>query len=191
MRFFSSLLYLCLLVVVPGFLPANACDTPAPDNPLAASASSAKANTTASGMLQLEIRSAELVNEAMIAAGNQPAWLANTYVVKQVVPTDTHYQMVVSEAQAQALARSESWFGNWATSDAVTSQAYARNNLSILPEFKPDVSYVICVKTTAPQILNRGLTGALGKAAGGGAQVEFLGKKNLQAVGQARRLPVK
>ncbi|MHB0991233.1 MAG: hemagglutinin repeat-containing protein [Burkholderiales bacterium] len=145
----------------------------------------------ANSIVQLETRSAAATNEAMVAAGNQPAWLANTDVVKQVVPTGTQYNMVVSEAQAQALARGESWFGNWATTDAVPSQAFARNNLSILPEFKPDVSYLATIETTAPQTLNSGFAGPLGGYNGTAAQVEFLGPKNLTLIGNPQLLPAK
>ena len=158
---------------------------------VAAEVKGANSVATTVGIVQLEARSAAAVNGAMVTAGNQPAWLANTNVVKELVPAGTQYQMVISEAQAQALARGESWFGGWATPDAVTSQAYARNNLSILPEFKPDVSYVVTVKTTAPQIVNSGLAGPLGVATGGSAQVEFVGTKNLQLVGLPQRLPVR
>jgi hypothetical protein len=124
-------------------------------------------------------------------AGNQAAWLSNTNVVTQVVPTGTQYQMVVSEAQAQALAQGEPWFGGWATPDAVPSQAFARNNLAILPEFKSDVSYVVTVETTAPQTVNAGFAGPLGNAIGGASQVEFVGQRNLQIVGQLQPLPEK
>lgn len=125
----------------------------------------------------------------MIAAGNQPAWLSNTNVVTQVVPAGTQYQMVVSEAQAQALAQGESWFGGWATPDAVPSQAFARNDLSILPDFKPDVSYVVTVETTALQTVNAGFAGPLGDTSGGASQVEFVGQRNLQLVSQPQPLP--
>jgi hypothetical protein len=144
--------------------------------------------TTASGIAQLEVQSAASVNEAMLAEGNQPAWLANTNVVKQVVPAGTQYQMVVSAEQADALNNGGSWFGAWATPDAVTSQAYARDNLSILPEFKSDVSFVVTVETTAPQTVNKGFAGPLDGTTGGGAQVEFVGTKNLKVVGQAQPL---
>jgi len=108
-----------------------------------------------------------------------------------VCPLLLQYQMVISKDQAQALARGESWFGSWATTDTITSQAYARNNLSVLPEFKSDVSYVVTVQTTAPQTVNSGIAGALGTASGEGAQVEFVGTKNLKLIGQPQRLPVK
>jgi hypothetical protein len=142
-----------------------------------------------SAVVQLEIRSAAVANEAMVVAGNQPAWLSGSYVAKQIVPTGTQYQMVVSEAQAQALARGESWFGNWATPNKVPSQSFARNKLSILPEFKPDVSFVVTVETTAPQTLNSGFAGALGGYNGTAAQVEFLEIRNLKIIGSPQLLP--
>lgn len=115
--------------------------------------------------------------------------MPNTQVVYQVVPAGTKYQMVVSEEQAQALMEGKTWFGGWATPNKVPSQAFARNNLSILPEFKPDVSYVVTVETTAPQAINSGVAGPLGSFSGGEAQVQFLGVKNLQLVGQPKLLP--
>ncbi|GFM35110.1 hypothetical protein DSM101010T_34750 [Desulfovibrio subterraneus] len=100
--------------------------------------------------------------------------------------------MVVSKGQLEALKKGGgARFGGWATSEAVPNQAYARNQLSILPEFKEDVSYVVTVKTTAPQTINRGIVGPLGAASGGGSQVEFVGDRNLQLVGKPRLLPVR
>ena len=133
-----------------------------------------------SDVLQFEMRSSVSVNQSMITAGNQPAWLANTNVIREIVPTGTQYNMVVSEAQAQALIEGKSRFGGWATPDVIPDQAFARNNLSILPEFKPDVSFVVRVETTAPQMLNSGFAGPLGGYNGTAAQVEFLGAKNLR-----------
>lgn len=59
-----------------------------------------------------------------------------------------------------------------------------------VPEFKPDVSMVVQVETTASQSLNRGLVGALRGYAGGANQVEFLGARNLRMVGQPQPLPL-
>lgn len=98
--------------------------------------------------------------------------------------------MVVSEGQAQALMRGQPVFGGFATPDAVPSQAFARNNLAILEEFKTDVSCVVTVETTAPQTFNSGWVGPLGKYAGGAQQVEFLGPKNLKLIGQPNVLPL-
>jgi len=137
----------------------------------------------------LEVNSAESMNEAMIAAGNKPAWLRGTSVSTEIVPQGTQYQMVVSEGQAKALLRGEPAFGGFATTETVTSQAFARDKLVILDEFKSDVSYVATVETTSNQTLNRGLTGPLGNYTGQVEQVEFLGQRNLQLVGQPKLLP--
>lgn len=136
----------------------------------------------------LQVRIAADVNQAMVDAGNLAAWGGRT-VTTEVVPAGTRFNMVVSEGQAQALMAGKPAFGAWATPDAVTSQAFARNNLAILPEFKPDVSMVVQVETTASQSLNRGLVGALRDYAGGANQVEFLGARNLRMVGQPQPLP--
>jgi hypothetical protein len=61
--------------------------------------------------------------------------------------------------------------------------------LAILPEFKPDVSYIATVETSAPQTLNSGVAGPLDGASGGANQVEFLGSKNLKVL-EIRRLPL-
>ena len=52
-----------------------------------------------------------------------------------------------------------------------------------------DVSYVVTVETTAPQTVNVGFAGQLEGASGGASQVEFVGQRNLQLVGQPQPLP--
>jgi hypothetical protein len=136
------------------------------------------------------VRTAAQVNSEMVAVGNQPAWLNGTSVTTRVDPVGTRYQMVVSEGQAQALMRGQSAFGGFATPDAVTSQAFARNDLVILEEFKSDVSRVVTVEVSAPQAVNSGWVGPLGKYAGGAQQVEFLGPRNLKLVGEPNILPL-
>jgi len=137
----------------------------------------------------LQTRSAEAVNEAMIAAGNKPAWLKGTQVNTEIVPSGTRYQMVVSEGQAQALMEGKPAFGGFATPENIPSQAFARDKLVILEEFKPDVSYAITVETTAVQKLNSGFTGPLGSYRGGVRQVEFLDQRSLKMIGQPKPLP--
>jgi hypothetical protein len=124
----------------------------------------------------------------MVDAGNIGAW-GGTTVTTKVVPTGTQFNMVVSEGQAQALLAGKPAFGAWATPDAIPSQAFARNDLAILSDFKPDVSFVAQVETTAPQTLNSGLVGPLGDYTGGANQVELLGARNLKLVGQPQPLP--
>jgi len=110
-----------------------------------------------------------------------------------VVPAGTRYNMVVSQVQAEALKRGKPWFGGWATADAIPDQAFARQKLAILPEFKGDVSMVVQVETTAPQTVNRGVVGRLetesGAFSGGASQVEFILGKNLRLVGDPAPLP--
>jgi hypothetical protein len=50
---------------------------------------------------------------------------------------------------------------------------------------------VVTVETTAPQTLNGGWVGPLGKYAGGAQQVEFFGPRNLKLIGQPVILPVR
>jgi hypothetical protein len=136
----------------------------------------------------VQVRTAAEVNQAMVEGGGFGAWGGAT-VTTEVVPIGTRYNMVVSEGQAQALMAGKPAFGGWATPDAIPSQAFARNDLAILSEFKPDVSFVAQVETTAPQTVNRGLVGPLGDYAGGANQVEFVGGRNLKLVGQPQSLP--
>jgi hypothetical protein len=148
---------------------------------------SAGASGSAKGILQ--VRTVAEANQAMVAGGNLAAW-GGTTVTTEVVPAGTTFNMVVSEGQAQALMAGKPAFGGWATPDAIPSQAFARNNLAILPDFKPDVSFVVQVETTAPQTLNQGIVGSLGEYAGGANQVEFLGTRNLKLVGQPQPLKI-
>ncbi|MGS2744585.1 hypothetical protein ACU6TU_13475 [Halomonas sp. LS-001] len=138
----------------------------------------------------LQTRSAEAVNETMIAAGNKPAWLKGTQVNTEIVPSGTRYQMVVNAGQAQALMEGKPAFGGFATPENIPSQEFARDKLVILEEFKPDVSYAITVETTAAQKLNSGFTGPLGNYSGGVRQVEFLDQRSLKMIGNPKLLPL-
>jgi hypothetical protein len=137
----------------------------------------------------VETRTADAVNEEMAAAGSKPAWRPGTDVVTEVVPPKTRFNMVVSEGQAQALMDGKPAFGAWATPGQIPSQAFARNQLAILPEFKPDVSYMVTVETTAQQTVNSGVVGAMDGFPGGASQVQFLGGKALKLVGAPVPLP--
>ncbi|MRD46974.1 hypothetical protein GHT07_06775 [Caenimonas koreensis DSM 17982] len=144
------------------------------------------ATGTASRVLSAD--TAASVNQARIAAGDLPSWLNGTIVTHEIVPIGTRYNMVVSEGQAAALMEGKQVFGGFATPGQVTTQAFARDKLVILDQFKADVSRVVTVETTAPQLVNRGLTGPLETYSGGVEQVQFLGARNLRVVEQPRVL---
>ncbi|WP_277398085.1 PAAR domain-containing protein [Pseudomonas sp. MPFS] len=138
----------------------------------------------------LEVRTASEVNKLMIAKKELPAWLEGTLVKTEIVPPGTRYQMVVAKGQAEGIMQGKKFFGGFATPDAVPNQAYARDKLVILERFKPDVSYVITVETTAPQKIHSGITGPLENYKGGVRQVEFLGDRLVKIVGTPKVLPV-
>ena len=137
-----------------------------------------------------QVRPASTLNNIMTATpGVQAAWAPVTQVITEVVPAGTRYYMVVNTRQAERILRNEADFGGWATTNPIPSQAFARNNLAILPEFKADVSFVVQIETTAPQMVNRGFAGPMGSAQGTCSQVEFLGQRSLRIVGQPQPLP--
>jgi hypothetical protein len=136
-----------------------------------------------------QVRSAELVNQAMVGASREPAWLAGTQVVTEVVPAGTRYYMVVNAEQAANIRRGIPDFGKWATTDSVPSQVFARDGLAIIPAFKADVSFVVQVETTNSQIISRGFAGPVGGASGTGAQVQFVEYGQLRAIGSPQALP--
>jgi hypothetical protein len=138
-----------------------------------------------------QVRSAELVNRAMVGASKEPAWMPGTQVVTEIVPKGTQYYMVVDAKQAQALENGLSKFGMWATPDAVPSQSFARNTLAISSDFKSDVSYVVRVETTEAQIVSRGFAGPVGGAQGTGSQVQFAEYGKLRLVDPPKPLPGK
>lgn len=144
-----------------------------------------------SGTIVLQTRPASIINESMVEAGNQPAWLTGTSVENQVVSKGAQYNMVINQWQAQALMEGKPAFGAWATTESVLDQVFARNNLAILKEFKEDVSFLARVETTTAQRINSGFAGGLGNAKGTAHQVEFIGNKNLRLVGQPQPLPPK
>jgi uncharacterized Zn-binding protein involved in type VI secretion len=137
---------------------------------------------TVPGEQILQVRPAEEVNAEMVAAGNDPAWQPGTMVTTKTVPAGTNYNMVMTGDQADAVASGQPAYGGWASGDAVDSQSAARDGLAISPDYKPDVSYVGQVQTTAPQTINSGTVGPQGDLPGGSSQVQFLGDRNLQSV---------
>ena len=139
----------------------------------------------------LEVRTASQVNKIMIEEGNMPAWLEGTMVNTEMVPPGRQFQMVVAKGQAEAIMQGKPAFGGFATTETIPSQAYARDKLVILDQFKSDVSHVITVETTAPQKIHSGITGPLENYTGRVPQVEFVDGKNLKIVGTPRLLPLK
>jgi hypothetical protein len=137
----------------------------------------------------IQTKSGYDVNAISEAWGNLPPWKADAGVITELVPPGMQYQMVVSEGQAKALLRGKPAFGGFATSENITTQAFARDKLVILDQFKDDVSRVVTVETTGWQKLNRGLTGPLENYGGGVNQVEFLNGKKLKLVNMPRILP--
>jgi len=138
----------------------------------------------------VSITTAEVINAAMVASGQQPAYAPGTPVVVEVVPAGTQFQMVVSPSQMKAVMRGKKAFGGFASPDQVPDQNYARHKLVILEKFKEHVSRIITVETTAPQMIFRGTTGPLGAYEGNAPQVQFAGVRNLKLAGQPRKLRV-
>ena len=137
-----------------------------------------------------QVRTAEIVNAAQKAALETPSWLKGTQVITEVVPKGTPYYMVITADDAALINRGIPKFGGWATPDAVSSQAFARDALAIAPSFKRDVSYVILVETTDAQIVSKGFAGPIGSAQGTGSQVQFVEYGKLKIVGSPQLLPV-
>lgn len=155
----------------------------APEDLGAGGLTSLGAGSLDEGVQQVSIASADTVNAAMRANGQDPAWLSGTDVSTQVVPRGTRYNMVVEKEQARVLMAGKSRFGGWATPVKVPSQTYARQELEIRPEYKSDVFHAVTVETTGPQVVKAGLT--TGKA----KQVQFTGERRLRVVGKPRILP--
>ena len=88
--------------------------------------------------------------------------------------------MVVDERAYRALMAEEGTtdisrvFGGWATFDNVPNQAYARNQLAITSEMKPNAGYVVEVVITQPINAQVGVVGSQGAAQGGGNQLHFV-----------------
>jgi hypothetical protein len=138
-----------------------------------------------------QVRSAAVWNAAQRGAGEIPSWLPGTQVITEVVPSGTRYYMVVTAKDAALIKEGVPRFGMWATPDPVPSQAFARDTLAITSGFKDDVSYVIVVETTGPQIVSRGFAGPIQSAgaSGTGSQVQFLEHGRLRVIGSPQPLP--
>lgn len=150
----------------------------------------------------IAIRSAEVVNEAMAAAGMDPAWDPGTEVVTEVLPVGTQFPMVVNPEDLPDLMRGSNRFGAWAATDPVPTQKYARDKLALLPQYKASVSTVIMAETTAPMVVHRGTVGAMHKrnpktgemegGSGKAGQVQIIGLRGqspLRMVGSPIILP--
>ena len=123
-------------------------------------------------------KSAETVNATMKSVvGWEPAWMAGTQVADLTLNKGSVVRMVV-DADTYVLLRTNSpdaKFGGWATYDNVTSQAYARNQLAITQNMKPNVGYVIEVEILKPVRAQVGVVGGQGSSAtGGGNQLHFI-----------------
>lgn len=120
-------------------------------------------------------KSADELNSLMGVYKYAPAWKAGTQVAETTLQPGTRVRMVVSVDDYLRLQAGESRFGGWATFDNVPSQAYARNQLAITPDFKQNVGYVVEVEITRPIQAQVGIVGSQGGAAGGGGnQLNFL-----------------
>jgi len=141
-------------------------------------------------------RTAENVNYEMRLRNFQPAYQQGADVLETVHLPGTRYEMVVSESQYRAIVeQGRPAFGGWATTEGVPNQAFARGDLAITPDMKPDVSFVVQLEVTKPLPVRTGRVGPVGTSSGGGAQVEFLvdpGKRGefIRVIG-GRALPAK
>jgi hypothetical protein len=83
--------------------------------------------------------------------------------------------MVVSQADYAKIMQGEMDFvGNWATFDNIPSQAFARNELAIIPSFKTDVGFVVELEIIKPLNSQVGIVGPQVGAIGGGNQLNFM-----------------
>lgn len=122
-------------------------------------------------------KSADELNGLMGVYKYAPGWKAGTQVAETTLQPGTRVRMVVDERAFRSIEKGETGraFGSWATFDNVPSQAYARNQLAITPEFKQNVGYVVEVEITRPIQAQIGVVGSQGGTAGGGGnQLNFL-----------------
>jgi hypothetical protein len=140
---------------------------------LAAAAS--KLGQVNAGAIQ-RFKSADELNALMSTYDWAPAWKPGTQVAEVTLAPGTKVQMVVDEKAFRAIEKGDASraFGGWATFDDVPNQAYARNQLAITPDMKPNASYVIEVEITQPVAAKVGVVGPQGTALGGGNQLHFI-----------------
>lgn len=109
---------------------------------------------------------AEQANAVMRAQGMDPSWMPGTQVTVEVLPVGSRMKMVVSEGQADAIARGIPAYGGFATIDDVPSRYFAKNDLAITREFKKDVSHIVEPETTKPMFVESGTDGPQGSLGG-------------------------
>lgn len=121
------------------------------------------------------VRTADDVNAEHVAKGNDPPYMPGTNVVEREAKVGERFSMVIDEKQKGMIENGETRIGGWATLDAPTSQAVARDKLAILPEYKPDLPYVIKIEVIKPgAVIREGIVGPQGQLSGGARQVELV-----------------
>lgn len=113
--------------------------------------------------------------------GTNP-WLEGSEIISTGAPKDCYINMALAPGQTRP--------GGWGTFDNIPDVSYVRNNLAVIPEFKPEVGYVqryLVPEGTQIQIGTVGSQEYNGvKYLGGGNQVQILNfsdRENLISIG--------
>lgn len=136
------------------------------------------------------VGSAAEANASMVARGRAPAWSEASPVTTKLDLPGTSYEMAVDFEAYAAAAKGKVPNGRWATSDTIVDEAFVRNDLAVLEQFKPKLGGVVTLEATDFQLVNRGIVGAMDGAAGGASQIEFIGGRAMKVVGYRPFSPV-
>jgi hypothetical protein len=119
-------------------------------------------------------KAADEINAVMTAAEMSPAWKAGSIIAEVTLEPGTRVRMVISERQYQEIGSGNPDYGRFATFDDVPNQNFARNELAITSEMKPNINYVIEVEITQPFNAQIGIVGPQDLASGGASQLHFI-----------------
>ncbi|MCL4662483.1 hypothetical protein L0Z42_04630 [Burkholderia multivorans] len=83
--------------------------------------------------------------------------------------------MVIDDAQKAKIENGQMYLGGWASPDEIPDQVFARNNLAIKEEYKPDLPYVARLEVNRPGMMIReGIVGPQGNLPGEANQIELM-----------------
>ncbi|CAR52805.1 MULTISPECIES: DUF4150 domain-containing protein [Burkholderia cepacia complex] len=123
----------------------------------------------------VRVRTAEEVNAEAVAQGRDPPYKEGTLVIEREAKVGEQYNMVIDDAQKAKIENGQMYLGGWASPDEIPDQVFARNNLAIKEEYKPDLPYVARLEVNRPGMMIReGIVGPQGNLPGEANQIELM-----------------
>jgi hypothetical protein len=133
--------------------------------------------------------------EAEAVSGGRGPWMPGTKAHTIEVPEDTRVFMVINKGQQLAFLDGYNPVGGWGTPYSVPNSQFPRTGLAIIPDFKPDVDWIVILRTRRPMKVRVGVVGPQSQDGifypGGGRQWNFLDedfRSSLEIIGKPMKL---